>query len=109
LTRVQISEHVWVNVSRRNLCDNCVADICMKRKGDNIEDCSLFKSAFIAFKKCARCGDIYELFSNFKSLDYDLCPICNEKMKCLTAIEATEPVITNMDTGNIANPGLSHS
>jgi hypothetical protein len=88
LTKVQISEHVWVNISRRNLCDNCVADVCMKRNGDNIEQCDLFKSAYIAFKKCSECGEIYELFSNFKSLNYDLCPICNEKMKSMPAIQA---------------------
>ena len=43
----------------------------------NIEQCKLFKSTYIAFKKCNQCGEIYELFSNFKSLDYDMCPICN--------------------------------
>ena len=81
MTRVQISEHVWVNISRRSLCDNCVADVCLKRTEENVEHCVLFKSAYVAFKKCTQCGEIYELFSNFKSLDYDMCPVCNDKMK----------------------------
>lgn len=88
MTKVQISEHVWVNISRRNLCDNCVADVCLKRNGDNIEQCDLFKSAYIAFKRCSECGEIYELFSNFKSLNYDLCPICNEKMRSMPSVDA---------------------
>jgi hypothetical protein len=81
---------VWVNISRRNLCDNCVADVCLKRTEDNIEQCSLFRSAYIAFKKCNQCGEIYELFSNFKALDYDMCPVCNEKMKEVPTIKVEE-------------------
>jgi hypothetical protein len=92
LTRVQISEHVWVNISRRNLCDNCVADVCFRRTKDNIEQCELFKSAYIAFKKCTQCGEIYELFSNFKALDYDMCPTCNEKMKVIPILQVNEPI-----------------
>ena len=92
VTRVQISEHVWVNISRRNLCDNCVADVCMKRTSDNIEHCDLFKSVYVAFKRCNQCGEIYELFSSFKSLDYDLCPICNEKIKPIPVIQTGEPL-----------------
>ncbi len=92
MTRVQISEHVWVNISRRNLCDNCVADVCLKRTGENIEQCALFKSAYIAFKKCNHCGEIYELFSSFKSLDYDMCPVCNEKMKDIQVVNSGEPL-----------------
>ncbi|MGD0817497.1 MAG: hypothetical protein ABR986_03765 [Methanomassiliicoccales archaeon] len=94
MTRVQISEHVWVNISRRNLCDNCVADVCLKRTGDNIDHCELFKSAFIAFKKCNHCGEIYELFSNFRALDYDMCPNCNEKMKVIP-VQVGEPMSTH--------------
>lgn len=91
LTRVQISEHVWVNISRRNLCDNCVADVCLKRTEDNIEQCDLFRSAYIAFKRCSQCGEVYELFSNFKSLDYDMCPVCNEKMKTVSTAHVEQP------------------
>ena len=92
MTRVQISEHVWVNISRRSLCDNCVADVCLKRTDEHIEQCKLFKSTYIAFKKCNQCGEIYELFSNFKSLDYDMCPLCNEKVKAIPAIKVGEPL-----------------
>lgn len=81
MTKVQVSEHVWVNISRRCLCDNCIADICFKKDRDNIEQCDLYKSQYIAFKKCGQCGEIYELFSNYKALNYELCPACNEKIK----------------------------
>jgi hypothetical protein len=90
LTRVQISEHVWVNISRRSLCDNCVADVCLKRTEESIEQCDLFKSSYIAFKRCSQCGEIYELFSNFKSLNYEMCPICNERVKAIPVIQASE-------------------
>lgn|GEM_PF-611910 len=92
MTRVQIGEHVWVNISRRNLCDNCVADVCLKRTGDNIERCDLFKSPYVAFKKCNQCGEIFEVFSNFKSLDYDMCPVCNERMNSIPIVQVEEPV-----------------
>ncbi len=95
MTRVQISEHVWVNISRRSLCDNCVADVCLKRTENGTEHCELFRSAYIAFKKCSQCGEIYELFSNFRSLDYDMCPICNERMKDIPVIKSSEPLNTH--------------
>ncbi len=94
LTRVRISEHVWVNISRRSLCDNCVADVCLKRTENSTEQCALFRSAFIAFKRCNQCGEIYELFSNFKALDYDMCQICNERMKSKPVIKSGEPLST---------------
>jgi DNA-directed RNA polymerase subunit RPC12/RpoP len=33
--------------------------------------------ALMAFKKCLDCGEIYEVTSNFRALDYDRCPRCN--------------------------------
>jgi len=42
----------------------------------------------MAFKKCNQCGEIYELFSNFKALDYDMCPICNERMKVIQLVRS---------------------
>ena len=95
MTRVQISEHVWVNISRRSLCDNCVADVCLKKTEENVEHCDLFKSTYIAFKKCRQCGEIYELFSNFKSLDYDMCPVCNDKMKVDLLTQLEVPLSTH--------------
>ena len=64
----------------------------MKRTENSIEQCDLFRSAYVAFKKCTHCGEIYELFSNFKSLDYDMCPVCNDKMKADPIIQVEEPV-----------------
>lgn len=81
MTKVMIGEHRWVNVSRRCLCDNCIADVCFRKDGSHktrIERCDLFRSPFVAFKKCVDCGSIYDLFSNLASLDFDKCPQCNQ-------------------------------
>ncbi|OPY31968.1 MAG: hypothetical protein A4E32_01576 [Methanomassiliicoccales archaeon PtaU1.Bin124] len=70
-----------MNISRRSLCDNCVADVCFKRSAaadERISHCEIFRSPFVAFKKCSDCGSIYELFSNISSLDFDKCPKCND-------------------------------
>ncbi|QLH74046.1 MAG: hypothetical protein HPY73_00300 [Methanomassiliicoccales archaeon] len=82
MTKVQIGEHRWVNIRRRSLCDNCIADVCLRKQElteVRVLRCELFRSPFIAFKKCIRCGCVYEVFSNFGSLDYDKCPECNMK------------------------------
>jgi len=42
-----------------------------------MERCDHFIPLIVAFKKCKRCGSIYEVVSNFRALDYDLCPECN--------------------------------
>lgn len=75
--RVKIGEHLWMNLSRRSLCDNCSADLCVYEHGEIVEKCDHFTPALIAFKRCKRCGSIYEVASNFRALDYDLCPECN--------------------------------
>lgn len=75
--RVKIGEHLWMNLSRRSLCDNCSADLCIYRRGEIVEKCDHFTPVLIAFKRCKRCGSVYEVASNFRGLDYDLCPECN--------------------------------
>lgn len=75
--RVKVGEHLWMNLSRRSLCDNCSADLCVYEHGEIVEECDHFTPALIAFKRCKRCGSIYEVTSNFRALDYDLCPECN--------------------------------
>jgi len=80
--KVQVGEHRWVEVKRRSLCDNCLADICLRReelKSVRITECDLFKPRFIAFKRCRSCGSVFEVYSNFQSLDYDICQECNRK------------------------------
>jgi len=81
MTKVKIGEHRYVNISRRSLCDNCVADVCFRRNeipDERVLRCDLFKSPFVAFKKCSDCGGVYELFANINGLDLDKCPKCNE-------------------------------
>ncbi|MDH7508049.1 MAG: hypothetical protein QHH00_01445 [Methanomassiliicoccales archaeon] len=78
MTRVRVGEHLCVNLSRRSLCDNCWTDSCPHNREELVEFCEHFKPPFAIYRKCPNCGGIYELFSNFKSLDPDLCPRCNE-------------------------------
>ncbi|MDW5563711.1 MAG: hypothetical protein SA339_10835 [Methanomassiliicoccus sp.] len=79
--RVKVGEHLWVNLSRRSLCDNCSADLCTYHCDDEIvEKCEHFSPILVAFKRCKRCGSVYEVSSNFKALDYELCPQCNAEV-----------------------------
>ncbi len=77
MTRVQVSEHVLLNVRRRSLCDNCLVVNCLNAKESRVTECVEHKAPFLAFKTCAICGRSYEIFSNLCSLDYDVCPSCN--------------------------------
>jgi hypothetical protein len=78
--RVKVGEHIWVNLSRRSICDNCSARLCVYDRGERTESCEHFTPIMMAFKKCERCGAIFEVSSNFRALDYDLCPRCNSEM-----------------------------
>mgnify|MGYP007083368169 FL=1 len=78
--RVKVGERLWVNLNRRSLCDNCSADLCIYSRGELVYECDHFTPAMVAFKKCKRCGLIFEVTSNFRALDYDLCPRCNEDL-----------------------------
>jgi len=66
-----------MNVSRRSLCDNCVVDVCLRRDGSRGGECPGFRPAFMAFKRCAGCGEVFEVASNFRALDPDMCPRCD--------------------------------
>jgi Zn finger protein HypA/HybF involved in hydrogenase expression len=76
--RVQISKHITIKVSRRSLCDNCTAELCVYNHGSRVERCDRFTPVIVAFKKCHECGEMFEVTSNFRSLDYELCPRCND-------------------------------
>lgn len=98
--RVKVSEFRTVNVSRRSLCDNCVADICFKReeyKQKRVLRCDMFRSPFVAFKRCVECGDVFEVFSNFDAIDYDRCQRCNAAITLVQIIERP-PFISTEET-----------
>ncbi|HVO77885.1 MAG TPA: hypothetical protein VMS79_03345 [Methanomassiliicoccales archaeon] len=77
MTRVQVSKHVLVNVRRRSLCDNCLEVGCVDPRNHRVIHCEGHVAPFFVFKKCPRCGKVYEIFSDIASLDYDICPECN--------------------------------
>jgi len=77
LTRVQVGKHVMVNIKRRSLCDNCLVASCVDLRRCRVTECSEHVALFLAFKKCSRCGRVFEVFSNFAALDYDICQECN--------------------------------
>jgi hypothetical protein len=77
LTRVRVGEHLLFSYSRRSLCDNCIADVCMINRTGRVFECEHYKSRFIVFKRCDCCGELFEVHSNIRSLDPDLCPRCN--------------------------------
>ncbi|MEI6797543.1 MAG: hypothetical protein WCK39_11820 [Methanomassiliicoccales archaeon] len=76
MTKVSVGEHLWVNVSRKSLCDNCAAQVCLLGKGSK-QQCSSFRSLFLAMRKCDCCGKPYEVFENFRALDLQRCRDCN--------------------------------
>jgi hypothetical protein len=79
MTRVRVGAHILLNLSRRSLCDNCIADICMIKTSERVLECEHYRSRFLAFKCCESCGQLYEVHTNIKGLNPELCPICNEK------------------------------
>ncbi len=79
LGRVKVGDHLWLNLSRRSQCDNCAYEVCAHNDGSRVEDCPHFVPVIVAFKQCCRCGEVFEVSSNFRALDYDLCPVCNSK------------------------------
>jgi hypothetical protein len=77
LVKVRVGNHRIVNLSKRSLCDNCVAEVCAVQTPGRVEHCSHFASPFLAFRKCPGCGRVYEVFANFNALDLESCPECN--------------------------------
>ncbi len=78
---VQVGDHVWVRVSRRSLCDNCSADLCLFNDGRRITECRLYRPTFSAFKKCQSCGGVFDVSTNVRGLNYELCPKCNSSIQ----------------------------
>ena len=77
--RVKVGDHLWINISRRSQCDNCIYEVCSLNHGGRITDCPFYVPIMMAFKRCARCGRVFEVSSNFRGLDYDICPECNSQ------------------------------
>jgi hypothetical protein len=80
MTRVKIGEHILLNLSRRSLCDNCIADICLKDRSRRILECEDYRPPFLVLRRCAYCGELFDVFRNIRALDQDLCPYCNAFM-----------------------------
>ena len=81
MTRVRVGEHILLNLSRRSLCDNCLADICVVERSGRVMECEHYRSPFLAFKRCQICGELYEVHTNLKGLNSDFCPGCNENQR----------------------------
>ena len=79
MTRVRVGAHILLNISRRSLCDNCVADICVVGRSGRVLECEHYRPTFLAFRRCEMCGELYEVHTNLKGLRPEFCPVCNEK------------------------------
>lgn len=77
MAHLQVSEHRFVNIRRRSLCDNCCVKNCTSFNGSRITSCPDFRPTFIVFMKCRACGKVYDPYQSICSLDYTLCPECN--------------------------------
>ena len=78
MSRVSIGHNKVLVLSRRTLCDNCSADVCLyKKEGERVIECAHFVPILAAFKRCAACGEIYEVSANSMSLREDLCLRCS--------------------------------
>ncbi|HUL38818.1 MAG TPA: hypothetical protein VLU38_00865 [Methanomassiliicoccales archaeon] len=77
MTRVRVGKHLFLNVSRRSLCDSCVADVCVRDRAGRILECQDYQAVFLVFKRCSRCGELFEVHHNLCALDPELCPSCN--------------------------------
>jgi hypothetical protein len=77
LTRVKVGKHLFLNVSRRSLCDSCVADVCVKEGNERVFECRDYRAIFLVFKRCSQCGELFEVHHNLSALDPELCPNCN--------------------------------
>jgi hypothetical protein len=81
MTRVRVGEHILLNLSRRSLCDNCLADICVVERSERVMECEHYRSPFLAFKRGEICGELFEVHTNLKGLNSDFCPVCNEEQR----------------------------
>jgi hypothetical protein len=77
LVKVRVGNHRIVNLRKRSLCDNCIADICAVKGNGRVERCDHFSSPYLAFRRCPGCGRVYEVYANFQALNPENCPDCN--------------------------------
>jgi len=81
MTRIKVGEHLVINLSRRSLCDNCAADVCLVERSERVVQCENYRSPFIVLRKCRSCGQIFDVCSSINSLDFEVCPACNEILR----------------------------
>ena len=79
MTRVMVGKHLLLNMSRRSLCDNCIAEVCIREAQGRVLECAHHRAPFLAFKKCSRCGKVFEVYSNLRRLKYEMCSSCNDE------------------------------
>lgn len=77
MTRVKVGKHLFLNVSRRSLCDSCVADVCIRERAGRVFECDDYRPIFLVFKRCSHCGELFEVHHNLCAIDPELCPNCN--------------------------------
>ncbi|TQS81393.1 hypothetical protein [Candidatus Methanomassiliicoccus intestinalis] len=78
MSRVSIGSNRVLVLSRRTLCDNCSADICLyKKEGERVTECEHFIPILAAYKRCSSCGEIFEVSANCMSLREDMCLRCS--------------------------------
>ena len=78
MTRVKVGEHLIINLSRRSLCDNCMAEVCLLDRPERVIQCKDYRSPFVALRKCRSCGQVFDVCSFVNSLDFEVCPACSE-------------------------------
>ncbi len=82
---VKVGKHTYVRLSRRSLCDNCKADVCLFNHGERMTECDRYEPKLTALKKCNSCGVLFDVSCNFQALDYDICKECNKRTSELFA------------------------
>lgn len=80
MTKVRVGKRMVMNVSRRSLCDNCGVDVCLHDRTGRVTECPDYMPVLVAFKKCKRCGRVFEVSYNIRAIDAELCSRCNEEV-----------------------------
>lgn len=72
-----MGKHILINLSRRSLCDTCVADVCTRDTSGRVLECEDYRPPFMVLRRCTYCGEFFEVHQNIRALDQALCPHCN--------------------------------